>query len=41
MPRIMRAKPAQLMKPMIATIMKKVATVLMPEGIIAASASRK
>ena len=40
-PRMIRAKPAQLMKLMIATIMKNVATALMPDGIIAASASRK
>ena len=40
-PRMMRAKPAQLMKLMIATIMKNVATALIPDGIIAASASRK
>ena len=38
---MIRAKPAQLMKLMIATIMKNVATGLMPDGITAASASRK
>ena len=36
---MIRAKPAQLMKLMIATIVKKVITGLTPEGITAASAS--